>query len=114
MCSDSKRKVDDTISTRIISQRSLTLDGVEFQWWAVGDHPALVTVRSKVFGSLAEFSYADAADFALKLARRLLLRHYEHARSLEIGKPRRPTNDVPLLARPGWFEQGPDTTSTLF
>lgn len=58
-------------TTRLIS-RTLTLDGVPFHWWAVGESPSFVTVSSDVFGSKSEFSRGDCEATARDLARALL------------------------------------------
>ena len=97
------RKADHT-STRIIGRRQLTVEGAEFRWWAVGEHPTLVTVRSTVFGSLAEFTYHDVSKFARTLAQKLLAQHYERAAKAR-GEPKKATHaDVPALKKAGWFE----------
>jgi hypothetical protein len=98
------------IATRIISQRKLTVDGVVFQWWAVGERPALVTVRAKVFGTLSDFTNGDVATFAAGLAKRILVEHYARA-----ADNARKAVKAPALKKAGWFEPGStDYTSTVF
>ena len=93
----------DHTSTRIIGQRELTVDGVLFQWWAVGEKPALVTVRTPLFGTLTEFTHGDIAACALLLAKRLLAQH--HARTAAARKETRPQSPAqPVLKKPGWFQ----------
>jgi hypothetical protein len=107
--------VPEHISTRIISQRELVVDGVPFQWWAVGENPALVTVRASVFGSLTKFSGGDVAEFAASLAKELLAQHYARAGRAPTGKKLR--SDKPSgLNKPGWFEPGDpvDFSTTVF
>src|SRR5512147_1259728 len=98
------RKSDHT-STRIISHREVTVDGVQFRWWAVGEHPALVTVRTAVFGSLAEFTYDDCSEFARSLAQKLLAQHYQ--RSKAGGSSKTAHANVAALEKAGWFEVEP-------
>jgi len=46
-------------------------------YWAVGEWPALVTVRAKVFGNATEFTRDDdVASFANVLSKKLLAQHY--------------------------------------
>ena len=92
----------DAVSTRIVS-KGLVCDGVKFQWWAVGEDPSLVTVRSSVFGSLNGFARSDAETFAMTLARNLLRQHYDSART-EQPAPE-PIADANPLAKPGWFKK---------
>jgi len=103
------------ISTRIISQRELIVDGAPFQWWAVGEHPALVTVRSSVFGSSTKFTDGDVAEYAASLAKELLAQHYERAGRSPTGK-RLPSDTMSGLNKPGWFEPGADVdfSTTVF
>jgi hypothetical protein len=104
-------EVTEHISTRIISQREVNVDGVPFSWWAVGERPALVTVRTPIFGSLSDFTNGDVAVFAETLARKLLADHQARNRH-----PRKPA-DVPALKKPGWFEPGSTdytATTTIF
>ena len=99
------------ISTRIISQREIHVDGVPFSWWAVGERPALVTVRTPIFGTLSDFTNADVAVFAEALAKKLLADHQMRNRN-----PRKST-DVTALQKPGWFEPGStdySATTTIF
>jgi hypothetical protein len=98
------KDVRDVISTRIISQRELLVNGVVFQWWAVGESPALVTVRAKIFGSATEFTDADVAEFANILAAKLLAQHYARAAAANARQPAKPP--VSPLNPPGWFEPG--------
>jgi len=102
------------VSTRIISQRELVIDGAPFEWWAVGEHPALVTVRSTVFGSTTRFTDGDVAQVAASLAAELLAKHYARAEQLATGKE--PKSDTTGLNKPGWFEQGDvvDFSTTLY
>lgn len=103
------------ISTRIISQRALVVDGAPFQWWAVGELPALVTVRSSVFGSITRFTDEDVALVAAALAKELLAQHYARAGRTPSGKKLRP-DTPPGLDKPGWFEPGDavDFSTTVF
>ena len=105
---------NDHVSTRIISQRELTVDGVPFEWWAGGEHPALVTVRTPLFGSLTEFTAGDVAELAAALAQKLLAQH--NARPAAAKKPAdAKTATVPVLNKPGWFEPGSsDFTTTIY
>jgi hypothetical protein len=105
------KNLPEQISTRIIGQRELVVDGVPFQWWAVGDGPTLVTVRAPLFGSLTEFTNGDVAEFATELAKRLLTQ--PPARSEPKPAPRRPNSSA--LEKPGWFEpDNTDFSSTVF
>jgi hypothetical protein len=104
-------EVTEHISTRIISQREVNVDGVPFSWWAVAERPALVTVRTPIFGALSDFTNGDVAVFAETLARKLLADH--QARNPHLRKPA----DVPALQKPGWFEPGSTdytATTTIF
>ncbi len=94
------KDVSEHISTRIISQRELNVDGVPFSWWAVGERPALVTVRTSIFGSLSDFTNGDVAMFAEVLAKKLLADHMARHQNA------RKAADVPVLKKPGWFEPG--------
>jgi hypothetical protein len=109
------KNVTEHISTRIISQRELIVDGVPFQWWAVGEHPALVTVRASVFGSLSKFTDEDVTKCAASLAKELLAQHYARAGRTPTGKKLGP-DKVSGLNKPGWFEPGDavDFSSTVF
>jgi hypothetical protein len=102
------------IRTRIISQRELVVDGAPFQWWAVGEHPALVTVRSGVFGSLTKFTDGDVAQAAAALAKELLAQHYARAGRSPTGKELK--SESTGLNKPGWFEPGDavDFSTTVF
>jgi hypothetical protein len=102
------------ISTRIISQRELVIDGAPFQWWAVGERPSLVTVRSPVFGSMTEFTDGDVAQVAAALAQELLAQHYARAGRSPTGKELKSSNSG--LNKPGWFEPGDavDFSTTVF
>ncbi len=103
---DTRRgRKSDHVSTRIISHRKVTVDGVQFRWWAVGEHPALVTVRAAGFGSLAEFTEDDRSAFARGLAQKLLARHYQRAQKGTTGTTARV--DVGALEKAGWFEVKP-------
>jgi hypothetical protein len=103
------------ISTRIISQRELIVDGAPFQWWAVGEHPSLVTVRSSVFGSITRFTDDDVAGFAASLAKELLAQHYARAGRSPTGR-KLPSQPASGLNKPGWFEPGDavDFSTTVF
>lgn len=80
----------DLVSTRLISRR-LEVDGVEFHWWAVGEKPALVTVRSKLFGGRTRFSMEDPAEFARQLAEAVLDDHYARKPAVSAApEPRMP------------------------
>lgn len=82
--------------------RELICDGVKFHWWAVGEYPTLVTVINSVFGSLAELTRGDPAEFAMELAERIL-----------VGgavSPEGAGNDVVIdettsFEKTGWFER---------
>ena len=102
------------VSTRIISQRELVVDGAPFQWWAVGENPSLVTVRSTVFGSLTKFTDGDVAQVAASLAKELLAQHYARAGRSPTGKALKADNTG--LNKPGWFEPGDavDFSTTVF
>lgn len=95
----------DTTSTRVIGRRELRVDGAPFQWWAVGERPMLVTVRSGVFGSLAEFTDGDPGEVAMTLAKRILTEHYERARKLKHSVPAsdasQPAEEPPAAADGG-------------
>lgn len=84
----------DTVSTRIISSTPFEVEGAAFHWWAVGAKPCLVTVRSPVFGSFAEFTEEEPGPFAVKLAQKLLRRHYERAEEFRRLFPRKPPPDA--------------------
>lgn len=103
------------VSTRIISQRELIVDGAPFQWWAVGEDPSLVTVRSSVFGGITRFTDGDVAEFAASLAKELLAQHYERAGRSPTGR-KLPSQPASGLNKPGWFEPGDavDFTTTVF
>jgi hypothetical protein len=110
------KDVPDSISTRIIGQRTLTADGVQFQWWAVGERPALVTVKTPIFGSATDFTDGDVAEFAVVLAKRLLAEHYARAAAAKAGRAVQPPPPS-ALKRPGWFEPGStdySATTTVF
>jgi hypothetical protein len=101
------------VGTRIISQRELDVDGVAFEWWAVGEHPALVTVRAPGLGSLTEPNSGDVAEFAAALARKLI------AQQRALANPARKSAPAParisVLEKPGWFEPGStDFSTTIF
>ncbi len=109
---------DDLTSTRLISRR-IVVDGVEFQWWAVGDEPALVTVRSRVFGGRMKFTMGDAAACAARLADDILDSHYDRDRSPEAAAPPTKSEDgapaaekgaprqtnLDVFSKPGWFSR---------
>jgi hypothetical protein len=106
--------VGDHVSTRIEGQREVTVDGVPFEWWAVGDRPALVTVRTPLFGSLTELTTGDAAEFAVALARKILAQHHARAAAPKKSAGSK-TATVPVLKKPGWFEPGStDFTTTIY
>jgi hypothetical protein len=110
------KDVPDCITTRIISQRELVVDGVPFQWWAVGERPALVTVRTPIFGAATEFTEGDVAEFAAVLAKRLLAEHLARAAAVKAGNAMKPPEPV-ALKKPGWFEPGStdySATTTVF
>jgi hypothetical protein len=107
------KNLPEHISTRIIGQRELVVDGVPFQWWAVGENPALVTVRAPLFGTLTEFTHGDVAEFAAELAKKLLTQPVSSAR--KDPKPARTRPNWSALDKPGWFEPGnTDFSSTVF
>ena len=103
------------VSTRIISQRELIVDGAPFQWWVVGEHPSLVTVRSSVFGSMTKFTDGDVAEFPESLAKELLSQHNARAGGSPRGR-RLPPDTTTGLNKPGWFEPGHDVhfSTTVF
>ncbi len=108
-----EKDIPDHFGTRIVSQRELVIGGVPFQWWAVGEKPALVTVRAPMFGSLAELTDGDVAQFAAALAKRLLTQHA--AAPKKERKSERRALDWSALEKPGWFEPGStDFTETVF
>lgn len=99
----------DSVRTRIISSRQLVCDGAPFQWWAVGDHPSLVTVQSSLFGSLREFTHGDSEAFAMGLAGKLLRHHYARAQ-LARGPTQEPAeatgpSDRNAMDKAGWFDK---------
>jgi hypothetical protein len=101
------------VRTRIISQRELVVDGAPFQWWAVGEHPTSVTVRSAVFGSMTKLTDGDVARVAASLAKELLAQHYERAGRSPTGRALKSDTG---LNKPGWFEPGDDVdfSTTVF
>lgn len=94
----------EATSTIVISNRELTLDGVKFHWWAVGEDPSLVTIRSSIFGSLAEFTRGDLEAFATALAKKLLAQHYERAEQFRRASKKRSEGQDSALHKRGWFE----------
>ena len=78
------------VSTRIISQRELIVDGAPFEWWAVG-------------------------ELAASLAKELLAQHYARAGRSPTGK-KLPSEPASGLNKPGWFEPGDavDFSTTVF
>ena len=96
---------DASATTRIIASKPIEVDGAEFHWWAVGEDPWLVTVKSSIFGSLAEFTYQAPDSFAHKLGRKLLEQHYARAVEARHAAPKAqsPTDPDPMK-KPGWFE----------
>jgi hypothetical protein len=100
-------------STQIIGHRELTVDRVQFQWWAVADRPALVTVRSTAFGSLAEFTYHDACPFAHPLATELLAQERKRTQEARGATNKTARTHVPALKKAEWFEVEPDFRKTV-
>lgn len=102
-------KKPDTLTTRLIS-RELTLDGVTFHWWAVGENPSLVTVSNPIFGNKADFVSRDREGFAVSLARRLLVEHYQRAAEIRKAQTQTAADDADpdLLDKPGWFSLAKD------
>lgn len=97
----------DFIGTRIIGAREFECDGAAFQWWAVGESPALVSVYSSVFGSLREFTHKDAETFAMTLARKLLDAHYARAKRAREAQPEPDepeTESSDTFDKAGWFQ----------
>jgi hypothetical protein len=88
----------DFVSTRIIKSTRFEVDGAEFHWWAVGERPSLVTVRSAVFGTRASFTDDDPASFAPRLAKEVLREHYERAKALRRLFPKEPRPRGPSRA----------------
>lgn len=86
---DRCREEADTVSTRIIASKVMEVEGAEFHWWAVGENPSLVTVRSPIFGSLAEFTMIEPEVYARRVAKKLLAQHYERAAELRKTAPKR-------------------------
>ncbi len=79
----------DSVSTRVIKSTAFEVDGAAFQWWAVGEAPTLVTVRSRIFGVDTGFTDGDPAELAVELATGLLRNHYTKARVLQALFPRK-------------------------
>lgn len=99
----------DCISTRIITNQQLLCDGAPFKWWAVGENPTLVTVRSPVFGGIQDVTQDDAEAFAMALAKQVLDRHYaraERAREQrhEPDADQTAADSPDALNKAGWFE----------
>jgi hypothetical protein len=105
------KKTGEHDSTKIIGQRELNVGGVPFQWWAVGDRPTLVTVRSSVFGSLNQFTDEDPADYAITLAKRLLKEHYDRAAATQ-RTTQEPSDGGSVLKKPGWFDEADNVDFT--
>lgn len=82
--------------------RELICDGVKFHWWAVGEYPTRVTVINSVFGSLAEFTRGDPAEFAMELAGRILV---GGAVSQEGAGADVVMDETTSFEKTGWFER---------
>ncbi|HEU4620319.1 MAG TPA: hypothetical protein VFV10_19945 [Gammaproteobacteria bacterium] len=96
---ESLRAGQDDGATRIAC-RTLMCDGAAFDWWAVGEAPALVTVKSAVLGSLNGFTDSDPEAFATTLAKQLIERRENASRcSTGDGAAQSP------LDKPGWFKK---------
>lgn len=105
---DGNAESSDLVSTRVIANRELEVDGAKFQWWAVGENPTLVTVRSPIFGSRAKFTVVDPAYFAERLAKTILLEHYRRATAYRSERneqrPQQPATPIDAFKKPGWFK----------
>lgn len=94
----------DTISTRVIKSQEFDVDGAKFHWWAVGQQPVLVTVRSEIFGSVAKFTHGDVPSFALALAKSILQEHYARAAELRRAEEKKNSKgSADVLKKTGWF-----------
>lgn len=93
----------DTISTRVIKSQDIDVEGARFRWWAVGQQPVLVTVRSEIFGSVAKFTYGDVPSFALALAKNVLAEHYAKAAELRRAEKKDAKEPADALKKTGWF-----------
>lgn len=101
-------------STKGLRPRELSVNGVPFTWWSVGEQPAVVTVRMPMFGSLTGSTDGDPAQCAAALARKLLAQHEEGEDAVPPRRPAGPPG-VPALEKPGWFEPDDvDFTRTVF
>ncbi|HEX5421863.1 MAG TPA: hypothetical protein VFY39_17875 [Gammaproteobacteria bacterium] len=102
-----------------VASRALVLDGIEFQWWAVGERPAVVTVRHRALGGRTELTGGDPEKFARWLAKVMLDTHHAK-RPLSSGAPyaldespsANPCNQanggqsaVDAFSKPGWFSR---------
>lgn len=101
----------DIVSTRVVTNQQLVCDGAAFEWWAVGEDPSLVTVRSQIFGSHQAFTHGDIAAFAMSLARKLLDEHYARAEQAQRERASSQAPETPEIEsssnareKPGWFE----------
>jgi hypothetical protein len=82
--------VDPKATWSHIVNRELLVDGVTFEWWAVGEHPSLVTVQAASFGRRARFTRGDQRAFARELAKSLLAQHCERAALLREASQKQP------------------------
>jgi hypothetical protein len=74
--SDVEDRTSDSRNVRIFG-RTLICQGSPFDWWVMGERPALVTVSSAAFGKLNAFTDSEPEAFAMDLARQLLEQHAE-------------------------------------
>jgi hypothetical protein len=107
----SSNSPDEAVTTRIITNRQLVHEGVTFNWWAVGDDPALVTISNSLFGSLQQFTHGDPQTFALSLAKKLLNEHYARAEQIRQAERKPDEGSSASLSKPGWFENPPEDAS---
>jgi hypothetical protein len=89
----------DSADRRIVGD-TLRCEGSLFDWWVLGEKPALVTVSNPVFGKLSGFTDTDPEVFANGLAKQLLDRHA----GLRLAQVRADMAPSPLK-KPGWFEK---------
>lgn len=101
---------DEAVTTRIITNKQLVHEGVTFNWWAVGDDPALVTISNSIFGTLQQFTHGDPQAFALSLAKKLLNEHYVRAEQMRKTERRSDEESSVSLNKAGWFQNPPEET----
>jgi hypothetical protein len=102
-----------------IVSRELVLNGVAFQWWAVGERPAAVTVRHRAIGGRTELTGGDPEKFARWLAKVMLDTHQarkplgsEAPYALDESPSAKPCKEasgrlpaVDAFSKPGWFSR---------